>query len=141
MAFLFRDPFESLRLFQNALERHRSADWFGLGTASSGAYPPVNVFQQDGNFIVIAELPGVDKKDLDIQVKDNRVRLSGRRMIEYEKGASIHRRERVSGTFDRTFAMPIEIDADRVKAEYRDGILAIRLAQSERSKPRSVAID
>ena len=141
MAFLFSDPFEGLRLFQNALERHRFADWFGAGTASTGAYPPVNVFQQDENFIVIAELPGVDKKDLDIQVKDNRVRIAGKRTIDYGAGASMHRRERVFGTFDRTFAVPIEIDTEQVKAEYRDGMLAIRLSRSEKSKPRSVAID
>jgi HSP20 family protein len=141
MAIFFRDPFESLRLFQNALERQRSTDWFGAGTASTGAYPPVNVFQQEDGFVVVAELPGVDKADLDIQVKDKRVRISGKRAIDYGEGASMHRRERVSGSFDRTFAVPVEIDAERVKAEYRDGILAIRLVQSERSKPRSVAID
>lgn len=141
MAMFLSDPFDALRRFQNAVESHRSADWFGMGTASPGAYPPVNVFQQDESVVVVAELPGIGKKDLDVQVKDNRVRISGRRTIEYEEDASLHRRERIFGTFDRTFAIPIKIDADRVKAEYRDGILAIHLPRSDRDKPRTVTID
>lgn len=140
MAMYLSDPFDSLRRLQNALESHRSADWFGMGTTSVGTFPPVNVFREDENVVVVAELPGVNRKDMEIQVKDNRVRITGKRIIEYKESASFHRRERVYGTFDRTFATPFEIDADNVKAEYRDGILAVHLTRSERDKPRSVAI-
>jgi len=91
--------------------------------------------------VVVAEIPGVKKSDLDIQVKNNRIRISGRRTIDYEEGASLHRRERVSGAFDRTIAVPMEVEADQVKAEYREGILAVHLPRAERDKPRSVAID
>jgi len=140
MAPYLTDPINALLRLQNALESYRSADWFGTGTASSGAYPPLNVFQQEDNVVVVAEIPGVKKSDLDIQVKKNRVRIAGRRGIEYEEGASLHRRERVSGAFDRTIAIPMEIEADKVKAEYRDGILAVHLPRAERDKPRSVKI-
>lgn len=140
MALYRSDPFSALPRLQDALESYRFADWFGGGTAASGAYPPLNVFQQDDNVVVVAEIPGVSKSDLDIQVKHNRVRIAGKRSIEYGEGASLHRRERVSGAFDRTIAIPMEIEADRVKAEYRDGILAIHLPRAERDKPRSVNI-
>lgn len=140
MALYRSDPFSALPRLQDALESYRFADWFGSGTAASGAYPPLNVFQQDDNVVVVAEIPGVSKSDLDIQVKHNRVRIAGKRSIEYGDGASLHRRERVSGAFDRTIAIPMEIEADRVKAEYRDGILAIHLPRAERDKPRSVTI-
>jgi HSP20 family protein len=140
MAVYFSDPYNALLRLQNTLDSYRSADWFGTGTASSGAYPPINVFQQDENVVVIAEIPGVRKSDLDIQVKNNRVRISGKRTVEYEEGASLHRRERPSGSFDRTITVPMEIEADQVKAEYRDGVLAVYLPRAERDKPRSVAI-
>lgn len=140
MAPYLTDPIDALLRLQNALDSYRSADWFGTGTASSGAYPPLNVFQQDDNVVIVAEVPGVNKGDLDIEVKNNRVRIAGRRSIEYEEGASLHRRERVSGAFDRTIAVPVEIDADKVKAECRDGILAVHLPRAERDRPRSVKI-
>ena len=140
MAQYFSDPYNALLRLQNTLDSSRSADWFGTGTASSGAYPPINVFQQDENVVVVAELPGVRKSDMDIQVKNNRVRISGKRTVEYEDGASLHRRERVSGAFDRTIAVPMEIEADEVKAEFRDGVLTVCLPRAERDKPRSVAI-
>ena len=141
MALYRSDPFNALLRLQNALDSHLFADWFGTGTASAGAYPPLNVFQQGENVVVVAEIPGVKKSDLDIQVKNNRVRISGRRSIDYGEGASLHRRERVSGAFNRTIAVPIEVETDQVKAEYRDGILAVHLPRAERDKPRSVAID
>ena len=140
MALYLSDPFNALNRLQEALDSYRTADWFGAGTASSGAYPPLNVFQQGEDVVVIAEIPGVKKSDLDIQVKHNRVRISGKRTIDYEKGASLHRRERISGAFDRTITVPIAIEADKVKAEYRDGILAVHLPRAEKDKPRSVSI-
>lgn len=140
MAPYLTDPINALLRLQNALESNRFADWFGTGTASSGAYPPLNVFQQDDNVVIVAEVPGVKKSEIDIQVKNNRVRIAGRRSIEYQEGASLHRRERVSGAFDRTIAIPMEIEADKVKAEYREGILAVHLPRAERDRPRSVKI-
>jgi HSP20 family protein len=141
MAYYFSDPFETLRRFQRELDRYRTADWFGTGTANAGAYPPINVFQQGDDVVIVAEIPGVKKGDLDIQVKENRVRISGNRATEIEEGASVHRRERVAGSFDRTVAVPIEFDPDGVRAEYREGILAIHLPRAEHAKPRTVAIN
>jgi HSP20 family protein len=90
--------------------------------------------------VVIAELPGIAKADLNIQVKNNTFRIAGAKNVSYPDKASVHRRERLAGQFDRTIALPIEIDADNVKAEYRDGILALFLPRAERDKPRAISV-
>ena len=89
---------------------------------------------------IIAELPGVRKSDLDIQVKNNAIRIAGTKTVQYPEKASLHRRERASGRFDRAFTVPVRIDADRVKAEYHDGILALYLPRAEQDKPRSIKL-
>ena len=134
------DTFDTLLALQKALESTRTSDWLGGATSSYGAFPPVNVFQQGEDFLVIAELPGVSKEDLDIQVKNQEVRVSGSKKVAYAEGMSVHRRERVSGEFDRTLTFPARIEADGAKAEYRDGILALFLPRAESERARSVQV-
>ena len=110
------------------------------GPSASGSYPPLNVFRKGDNFALAAELPGVSSWDLDIQVKGRTVRLSGSKSVKYPEKASIHRRERLPGRFDRSITLPIEIDQDRATAEFHHGILAITLPRAERDKPRSIQI-
>jgi HSP20 family protein len=90
--------------------------------------------------MAIIELAGINKKDLDIQAKENTIRISGKKAITYPEGASMHRRERVSGVFDRTLSVPIQINPDGIKAEYRDGILALHIPRAESEKPKTVKI-
>jgi HSP20 family protein len=134
------DPFDALFDFQRALESRLESDWLRGATAGTGAFPPINVFQQGDNLVAILELPGVNKNELEIQAKDNTIRISGKKAIAYEGGVSLHRRERHSGMFDRTLTVPIQIDADRIKAEYRDGVLALFIPRAEGDKPRTIAI-
>ena len=136
----FRDPFEDLFSIQRALDAYRASDWLGGRTAGMGSFPPINIFQQAHDFVAIVELPGVDKKDLEIQAKENTIRISGKKAINYEEGASMHRRERVSGVFDRTLSVPIQINPDGIKAEYQDGILALFIPRAESEKPKSIKI-
>jgi HSP20 family protein len=109
-------------------------------TTSRGPFPPINVFQQGDNFLAIIELPGIAKDKLQIEAKENTIRISGTRATEYEDSASLHRRERNFGQFDRTISIPVKLDPDGVKAEYRDGVLAVFLPRAESDKPRSIAI-
>jgi HSP20 family protein len=109
-------------------------------TAASGTFPPINIFQQGDNFVAIVELPGVDRNQLRIEAKENRIRISGEKLVSYKDGVSLHRRERVSGVFDRTLSVPVRIDADTVRAEYHDGILALFIPRAESDKPRAIAI-
>jgi HSP20 family protein len=140
MVLRIRDPFATLLGLQDAMEQARRSDWFGPRTSGRGAYPPVNVFRQNDDFVMVMEIPGVKKEDLDIQVKDKEVRIRGKKSIEYADDVSVHRRERLTGQFDRTLSLPSPIDPDRAKAEYRDGVLALHLTRAESDKPRSIAI-
>src|SRR5512143_1121572 len=101
-----RDPFEALFGLQRALDEYAESPWLGE-TSGSAAYPPLNVFRKGDDFIVIAELPGVAKADLVIQVKDSAIRIAGNKRVNYPEEASVHRRERASGQFDRTITVPI----------------------------------
>jgi HSP20 family protein len=134
-------PFQAVLDLQRALEGRMGSDWLRGATAGRGAYPPVNVFQQGDDLVAIMELPGVAKDDIQVEAKDNRIRISGQKAVDYDEGVSVHRRERLSGKFDRTLTMPIRIDAERIKAEFRDGILALFIPQAEADKPRTIAIN
>jgi HSP20 family protein len=137
---LFGDPFDALTSLQQALDSFRSSSWLASGPSGGGGYPPVNVFRKGDDFIVITELPGVRKSDLQVQVKGNTIRLAGTKSVSYPEKAGVHRRERLSGRFDRAVTLPVEINADGVKAECRDGILALFLPRAESDKPRSIQV-
>jgi HSP20 family protein len=137
---LFPDPFGTLLGLQSALDASRRSEWLQSSPSASGSYPPLNVFRKGDDFALVAELPGVSSSDLDIQVKGRTVRLSGSKAVKYPEKASIHRRERLQGRFDRSITLPIEVDQDRATAEFHDGVLAITLPRAERDKPRSIQI-
>ena len=141
MPMLF-DPFEQLREFQRALDSFRSSGWLGSGLSAGGAYPPINVFRKGDDIVAIIEVPGVYKSesDLDIRVERNTLRISGSKSVEYGDKAATHRRERSAGRFDRAVTLPIDIDPDKIRAECRDGILALYLPRAERDKPRSITV-
>ena len=138
MAFI--DPFEALFSLQRALDARRESDWLQDQTASQGPFPPINVFQQGSDLLAIIELPGVEKSSLQIEAKDNTIRIAGKKVVSYPDGVSVHRRERVAGEFDRTLSLPVQLETDAIKAEFRDGILALFLPRSERDKPRTIAV-
>ena len=97
MAMLYPDPFDALFEFQQALDAFRTSQWLGSSPSGSGAYPPLNVFRKDDDVVVIAEVPGIQKSDLDIQVKGNTIRIAGGKTVQYGESAAVHRRERSAG--------------------------------------------
>lgn len=131
---------DNLMSLQRALESAMTSDWFGSTTARAGAYPLVNVFQQGDDFVLIAELPGVSKEDLNLEIKQNQLRLAGKKKVEAGERRSVHRRERLSGEFDRTITFPARIEPDGVKAEYRDGILALYLPRAASERPKAIQV-
>ena len=135
----FTDPFERLFSLQRALESALGSDWLGA-TTGMGAFPPINLFQKDHDFLAVLELPGVSKNDLVIQAQENTIRIAGKKSINYEDGVSVHRRERISGEFDRTISVPVQIDPEGIKAEYRDGLLALFIPRAASDKPRTIKI-
>lgn len=134
-------PLDALFDLQRALEARLDSDWLRGATGGAGAFPPINVFHQGDSLVAILEVPGVNKADLDIQAKGNTVRISGKKTIAYPERVSLHRRERLTGSFDRTLTVPMQIDAEGIKAEYRDGMLALFIPRAESDKPRTIHIN
>src|SRR5581483_7891302 len=98
MVFL-SDPFEALLNLQDALQSAFHGNWLESSPSGTGSYPPVNVFRKGDDFVVIAEVPGIKKSDLEIQVHGNALRIAGNKSLDYSDKASVHRRERLAGRF------------------------------------------
>jgi HSP20 family protein len=141
MVFSYDDPFAAMLSFQRALESRLESDWMSGGTTGAGGYPLINIFEQGDEFVAIIELPGVEKNDLQIEAKENTIRISGKKAVSYDQNVSVHRRERRFGVFDRTIALPVEIDADRVRADYSEGVLSLFIPRSASAKPRTIKIN
>src|SRR5690242_1108102 len=115
MATSLSDPFDALFHFQQALDAFRTSGWLGSSPSARGAYPPLNVFRKGDDIVVVTEVPGVRKEDLQVHVKGNTIRIAGTKLVAYGERAGLHRRERAAGTFDRAVTVPVEIDADAVR--------------------------
>src|ERR1700722_5033095 len=137
---LFPDPFNTLLGLQDALQSFRTSGWLQSGPSGGGSYPPVNIFRKGDDLVLIAEVPGINKSDMELQVKGRTIRLAGTKTVKSPEKASLHRRERSTGRFDRSLTLPVEVDPDGVKAECHDGILALYLPRAERDKARSISI-
>ena len=112
-------------------------DW-----ALGGSWAPaVDIFENEGNLVLKAELPGIDPKDVDVRVENNVLTLHGERKFETEvKREQYHRVERAYGTFSRSFTLPNVVDTDKIKAEFTDGVLRVTLPQREEAKPKQISI-
>ncbi|MFW5802490.1 MAG: Hsp20/alpha crystallin family protein [Verrucomicrobiota bacterium] len=104
-------------------------------------FPAVNLYSSDDDLVLTAELPGIDPDKLDISVKDDTVTVRGERTTE-EPGENerILRQERGSGSFVRSFTLPFRIDADKVNAEYKRGILMVKMPKAEEDKSRKISV-
>lgn len=103
--------------------------------------PVVDVYENDDAIVVQAELPGVDKDQIAVDVEGRTLTLKGERSGENEvKEDSYYRRERVYGRFQRSFALPAEVDPEAVKAEFKDGVLKIEVPKPEASKPKQITV-
>lgn len=103
--------------------------------------PAVDIYDNDEYIVIKAELPGVDKKDIHVDVKDGVLTLSGERTYENEvKEDNYHRRERASGKFQRSFTLPEGFDPDKIDADYKDGVLKIEIPKPKEKKPKKITI-
>jgi HSP20 family protein len=147
MAIVKFDPFSNLlaaqREFDRLFKETFTPFFFGEGELSTRTWaPPVDIYETDNDIVVKAELPGVDPKDVEVKVEDNTLYLKGERKFEKEvKNENYHRVERSYGSFARSFSLPNSINTDKVKAEYKDGLLTLTLPKREEAKPRTVKID
>ncbi|GAB4283994.1 MAG: Hsp20/alpha crystallin family protein [Deferrisomatales bacterium] len=129
------------RVFGDLSTFHRWPLGFLPGT-SARRYPRVNVAEAGDAYRVVALAPGVDPSTLEITVKGNTLTLAGEKKApEGVNAEAYHRSERAVGRFHRTVELPADVDPDKVRATYRDGILRVELEKAEAAKPRKIAIE
>jgi len=148
MAIVRFEPFRDLvtvqdrlnRIFDDAFRGSRGASEEEWALGGSWA-PSVDIYEQDGNLVLKAELPGIDPKDVDVRVENNVLTLSGERKLDTEvKRDGYHRVERSYGAFSRSFTLPSVVDTDKIKAEFKDGVLRLVLPKKEEAKPKQISI-
>jgi HSP20 family protein len=133
------DPFRELRRLQNEMDRLASA-FAPAAEVPTAGFPAVNVYAGRDGIAILAELPGVEKDDLEIQAHRDTLTLSGTRRPAAEREGAYLRRERRSGAFTRTIQLPYRIDPERIGAQLENGVLRLSLPRPEEDKPRRIAI-
>lgn len=147
MAIVRWEPFRELLSTQdrfNQLFNQTFSQVFGregqeLGTRTWA--PAVDVYEDDQNLVIKAELPGVDPKDVEVRVENHTLFLKGERKFEKETNeGNYHRVERSYGSFSRSFSLPSSVNTEGAQAEYKDGVLTLKLAKREEAKPKTIQI-
>jgi HSP20 family protein len=137
------EPFPEVWDLRNEMNRMFES-FFGHPTERGierGWRPAVDIDEEKDSYIVRAELPGLKQDDIKISVSSNTLTLKGERKTEHkEKREGYHCHERAYGEFYRTFQLPTEVDAEKIKAKHKDGILEIEIPKSERVKPKEIPI-
>src|SRR6187200_1326546 len=142
------DPFREFTQMQDRLNRVFT-DAYGRqgsdeGLLTSGAWvPPVDIYQNgDSELVLKAELPDMVREDIDVTVDNGTLTIKGEKKFAGEpKEEQFHRIERRYGLFSRSFSLPQTVDAAKVSAEYKNGVLTVRLPVREEAKPRSIKVD
>lgn len=148
MAIVRWAPFRDLVSLQDRMNRIFDESFRGLAPqgeddwALGGSWAPlVDIYEHEGNIVLKAELPGVEPKDVDVRVENNVLTLRGERHIDNSvKRESYHRVERAYGTFTRSFTLPSVVDTEKIKAEFKEGVLHLTLPKKEEAKPRQISI-
>jgi HSP20 family protein len=137
--------FGRLSSLRDELDRLFESPWTELARTSqllSGWTPALDVHEDKDNFVVQAELPGMKREEIDVSLHDGALSISGERKTEkkYEE-AEVYRTERFFGKFQRTVTLPAPVAADKVKAQYKDGVLTITLPKTEAAKPKQIDVN
>ncbi len=145
MALMKWDPFRDLNALQDRMNRlfeDAGRGWRGDEPVSTTSWSPaIDIFETEGEIVVKAELPGMDRKDISLNLENNVLTLKGERKFEKEtKEENYHRIERSYGGFGRTFSIPSMVDEEKIRADYKDGVLKIILPKKEQAKPKQIRI-
>ena len=133
MSFTRWDPLRDLFALQERIERMADA-------GAAGWTPPVDLYETTDRYVLIAELPGLTRDDIDIQVQDGTVTLQGRRRSSAVPCERYHRVERGHGAFRRRFSVPVAIDTQGVSADLKEGVLTVTLSKSADVMPRRIEV-
>ena len=140
------NPMRDMETLHNRINRLFDGSFFPTFSLDDGMSlgnwrPVVDIYENEDTVVVKAELPGVDKKDIKVDLKDGVLTLSGERSHEKEvKEENYYRKERTFGSFHRSFSVPAEIDPDKIKAEFKDGVLKVAIPKPEEKKPKKIAV-
>ena len=145
MAVVRWDPFRELGMLQDRMNRlfdDTGRGWRSDEPAATTSWSPsVDIFETEGEIIVKAELPGLERKDIVLHLENNVLTLRGERKFEKEtKEENYHRIERSYGNFSRSFSIPATVDDEKIRADYKDGVLKIALPKKEQAKPKQIKI-
>jgi len=151
MAGLTRwDPFSDIARLHEQVNRIFDERWNGWDrwlarangpTPLADFSPPVDVYEDAEGITLTAEIPGVAPEDVEVKVEDDTLTISGKRSLEREdKRDNYHRIERRYGTFLRSFTLPPSVDAERIRAENRHGVLSVFLPRKEEARPRKITV-
>ena len=125
--------------FESLMNRFFRAEEFGL--PMEGFTPEVNVVESDGELEVTVDLPGIEPKDVDVELRDGNLWISGKKKEEKEeKGKTYHRVERRYGEFRRVIPLPTTVDEEKIEAEYHEGVLKITVPKTESAKPKRIEV-
>ncbi len=131
----WRDPVKSLEAFRREMDRLFDKFFEVIPFSEHEFVPSVDISETESDIIVQAEIPGIDPKDLDISLSGRLLTIKGEKKSEHEeKKENYHRIERKYGSFSRTLELPADVDADKVEAVYKDGVLKITLPKTEIGK-------
>lgn len=129
---------EMSRLFEDFFN---DLPWMATMPRTEGWVPAVDIFEKDGNLILRAELPGMNEKDIDVKLEGNILTLKGERKLDSEeKKHNYHRVESFYGAFTRSFTLPDTVDTDKIKADYKNGILTVSIPQRPEVRPREIPV-
>jgi HSP20 family protein len=131
------DPFAEMRRMQSEMNRLFS----GVGFATTRDFPPINIWLRDNSVIVTAELSGVSRDDVRLNLQDDVLTLEGKREPRHQQeDGNWQRRERSYGSFSRAVQLPFRIDPDKVQARFNNGVLEVELERLEDDRPKEIEI-
>ena len=139
------NPFQE---FENLLERYNQNSGRGLRKLGDNELsfadwaPSVDIEEEADKYLIVADLPGVDKKDIEVNLENGVLSIRGEKKVEKEtdKGSKRHRTERFYGSFARSFTLPTTVKANKVDASYKDGVLKLVIPKAEEAKPKAIDI-
>jgi len=142
-AFGFSSPFEDIERLRRQIDQifDQINERPGYMRTRVGVFPLINLTENRDTYFIRAEIPGIDPEDLDIQATGRNISITGERKMETDENAKYHRREREFGKFSRMFALPGDIDHERINANLKNGILTITIPKAETAKPKQIKIN
>ena len=140
------NPRREMTVFENHFNRFLNEPFFrlertGENLKQNGLNPEVDIYEENGKIVINADLPGIEKKDISIDLHDRVLTIKGERLAEAEvEGKNYYRQERVYGSFQRSFSLAEDVVSEQIEAEFKDGVLKIEIPKPVKEEPKKITI-